>query len=736
MSRLLIVANRLPITVTPTETGVEVQRSMGGLATGLMRPHEQSDGLWIGWSGAPGDLDPARQALLDEELAAMRLVNVPLTADQVTRFYEGFSNGVLWPLFHYLLDQVPLHVSHWDGYVEANEAFADVVAAHYRPGDLIWVHDYQLLLLPGLLRDRLPAAKIGFFLHIPFPTEELFRTLPARDRLLQGMLGADLVGFHTPAYLRHFATSLTDILGHSVEIDRLQVPGREVRLGVFPMGVDAASFAALAADPAVEGEARAIRGDGSVRILVGVDRLDYTKGIPRRLLAYERMLEIHPDLREKVRLVQVAVPSRTNVGAYQDFRSLVDGLVGRINGAFGTPRWVPVHYIFRGLSESDLVALYRAADVMLVTPLRDGMNLVAKEFVASRVDGDGVLVLSEFAGASWELPEALQVNPYDVDGAAEVFYRALGMPREERRARLTPLRTRVQTFDVHRWVASFLEQLSELTPAGPRSGPAAGAAAVHRALTCRLAETDSLLLLLDYDGTLVPFTPTPELARPDRELLALLRALAGRPETEVHVVSGRPQNTLEEWLGDLPIWLHAEHGFVSRDPETREWVPAAELGGSWREPVLGILREITQRTPGSLVEIKAAALAWHYRMADQETGARRANELRLHLNQLLSNQPVEILAGNRVIEIRPYGVHKGRIVPPLGPDRQAATTILAVGDDRTDEDLFGALPPEAITIRVGPGTTRARFRLDGVAAVRRVLHSLLEAGIAAVPDQR
>jgi trehalose 6-phosphate synthase/phosphatase len=730
MSRLLIVANRLPITVSVTNGSVEVARSMGGLATGLMRPHEQSDGLWIGWSGAPEGLAPEQQVRLEEELAAMRLVNVPLTEQQVSRFYEGFSNSVLWPLFHYLLDQIPLHVSDWDGYVEANEAFAEVVASHYRPGDLIWVHDYQLLLLPGMLRERLPNARIGFFLHIPFPSEELFRTLPARDRLLQGMLGADLVGFHTPAYLRHFAISLTDILGHSVEIDRVQVTGREVRLGVFPMGVDAASFTALAADPAVEAEARAIRGDGSVRILVGVDRLDYTKGIPRRLLAYEQMLERHPDLRGKVRLVQVAVPSRTNVGAYQQFRELVDGLVGRINGAFGTPQWVPVHYIFRALSEADLVALYRAADVMLVTPLRDGMNLVAKEFIASRVDGDGVLALSEFAGASWELPEALQLNPYDVDGTAEVFYRALEMPEDERRARLAPLRTRVQIFDVHRWVASFLEQLADVGLGAP-SGPEIGAAALHRALACRLAETEELLLLLDYDGTLVPFTPTPELARPDRELLSLLRALGGRPETQVHVVSGRPQQTLEDWLGDLPIWLHAEHGFVSRDRATGQWVPAAELGAPWREPVLAMLREITQRTPGSLVEIKAAALAWHYRMADPETGARRSNELRLHLNQLLSNQPVEILAGNRVIEIRPYGVHKGRIVPPRSPVRQAATTILAVGDDRTDEDLFGALPPEAITVKVGPGTTKARFRVDGVGAVRRLLHSLLESGIPA-----
>ena len=734
MPRLLIVANRLPVTVRPTEGGVEVQRSTGGLATGLMRPHEQSDGLWIGWSGAD-DLNAEQQAALDGELAAMRLVAVPLSADLVSRFYEGYSNGVLWPLFHYLLDQVPLQVSHWEGYVEANEAFADVVAAHYRPGDLIWVHDYQLFLLPALLRERLPGARIGFFLHIPFPSEELFRTLPSRDRLLRGVLGADLIGFHTPAYLRHFATSLTDILGLVVEIDRVQLPGREVRLGVFPMGVDAAALAAMASDPAIDGEVHAIRGDGSVRILLGVDRLDYTKGIPRRLLAYERMLETHPDLREKVRLVQVAVPSRTKVGAYQDFRALVDGLVGRINGAFGTPRWVPVHYIFRALPEPDLVALFRAADVMLVTPLRDGMNLVAKEFVASRTDGDGVLVLSEFAGAAWELPEALQVNPYDLDGSAEQFYRALTMSREERRARLAPLRTRVHTFDVHRWVDSFVECLTEIAPAEPRLSPTAGAASARRALATRLAETESLLLLLDYDGTLVPFTPTPELARPDAALLGLLRALAARPDTEVHLVSGRPQDVLESWLGDLPVWLHAEHGFVSRDPATRQWVAAGEFGGSWREPVLAMLREITQRTPGSLVEVKAAALAWHYRMADQETGARRANELRLHLNQLLSNQPVEILAGNRVIEIRPYGVHKGRIVPPLSPERLAATAIVAIGDDRTDEDLFGALPPEAITIKVGPGETKARFRVDGVAAARQILQWLVEAGVGAGADR-
>src|SRR5918992_425820 len=291
MSRVLIVANRLPVTVHPNETGVEVQKSSGGLATGLLRPHEQSGGLWIGWPGTNDEeISDEQRAALNQQLADLRLVSVPLTAEQVARYYEGFSNGVLWPLFHYLLDQVPLHVRDWEPYVEVNQRFADVVAEHYETGDLIWVHDYQLLLLPELLRQRLPDARIGFFLHIPFPAEELFRTIPERDQVLEGLLGADLVGFHTPAYLRHFAASLT-LLGLTVDIDRVQLSNREVRLGVFPMGIDADSFGAMAQTPEIEQEVRAIKGDGNQRLLVGVDRLDYTKGIPRRLLAYERMLE-------------------------------------------------------------------------------------------------------------------------------------------------------------------------------------------------------------------------------------------------------------------------------------------------------------------------------------------------------------------------------------------------------------------------------------------------------------
>ena len=464
MSRLLIVSNRLPVTVTMDDGEAHVVPSVGGLATGLRGPHARTGGVWIGWPGQAAPTHPKRRAELTHLLGAHRAAPVWLTQTEVTRFYEEVSNGVVWPLFHYLLDQMPLHVEHWDVYEAANARFADAVVAQYRPGDTIWVHDYQLMRLPALLRARLPDARIGFFLHIPFPSEELFATLPARVSVLHGLLGADLIGFHTAAYARHFAEAVARVLHVPATSDGVVVDGRTVRVGVFPMGVDAAALAASAARPEVDAELAALAPDAAfghdVALFVGVDRLDYTKGIPRRLLAFEQLLVQHPELRERVRLIQVAVPSRTAVRAYQRFRHELDALVGRINGAFGTPRWTPVHYLYRSVPEAQLLALYRAARVMLVTPVRDGMNLVAKEFVACRNDEDGVLVLSEFVGAAAELTDALCVNPYDVDGAAATYYRALTLPREERQRRMRALRTRVQTYDVHAWADSFLQALA------------------------------------------------------------------------------------------------------------------------------------------------------------------------------------------------------------------------------------------------------------------------------------
>ena len=712
--RLLLVSNRLPVVTTVTDRGVRIVPSDGGLVSGLRPQHQRRNGLWIGWPGDLTQCSAEERTTTEDGLAAQRLVPVHLSREQVDSYYHGFCNRVLWPLFHYLIDRVPADAAGWDIYRQVNEAFADVVAANYREGDTIWVHDYQLLLLPSLLRERLPAARIGFFLHIPFPSSEVFRVLPWRREVLHGLLGADLLGFHTFSYMRHFVTSLLHVDGVEADIDRVRVGGREVRLGVFPMGIDAARFAELAGDPVVQAQARAIREDaGGRRIILGVDRLDYTKGIPRRMQAVERLLMREPGLRDRVRYIQIAVPSRGEVDSYQKFKLQVEETVGRINGACGTLHSTPVHYMHQGVSEQELVALYCAADVMLVTPLRDGMNLVAKEFVAARADGDGVLVLSEFAGAAAELEGAVTVNPYDVDAVATSIHDALAMTTEERRARMSRLRARVMQHDVHAWAEAFLCRLDQAGTA-----PVAASIPFESAVLDGADVAAGCRLLLDYDGTLVPLASSPELAVPDDELLEVLARLCAMPNMDVEIVSGRPRQPLQQWLGHLPLTLWAEHGFWRRERREREWVAAGAGRSDWLARLRPILQQFTESTPGASIEEKSAGVAWHFRNVEPEFGARQAHELRMLLGDALSNQPLEVLEGKKVIEIRLRGISKALVVQRR---RLFRGTTIAIGDDRTDEDLFRALPRSAITIAVGRHASSARYAVPDCRRVRAIL---------------
>jgi len=723
-SRLIIVSNRLPITAQISDTGVSLQPASGGLATGLGPWHEASRGLWIGWPGDVSRWSAVQRAELDRQLDERRIVPVHLSREAVERYYEGFANRVLWPLFHYLIDRVPVDAAGWEAYREANEAFADAILREHRAGDTIWVHDYQLMLVPALVRERLPDARIGFFLHIPFPSSEVFRILPWRRQILEGLLGADLVGFHTFAYMRHFLASLLHIEGIEADIDRIRVGDREVRIGVFPMGVDAANFAALARDPEVAAQTHAIRRDaGDRQIVLGIDRLDYTKGIPRRLHAIERVLETQPELADQMRFIQVAVPSRGEVDSYQRFRRQVEESVGHINGTHGTLASTPVHYVHQSIPMQQLVALYCAADVMLVTPLRDGMNLVAKEFVASRVDDDGVLVLSEFAGASAELDGAVMVNPYDVDGVADAIRRSLTMSEKERRARMRSLRHQVMEHDVHAWARTFLARLEAAHPAAVRPAPPEPCLISALADVRRRAH---VRLLLDYDGTLVPLARSPELAAPDAELMSLLRNLSAAPGVTLEIVSGRSRQTLEEWLGELPVGLWAEHGFWHRLNPGEPWIAAAPVKTDWIARIRPILEQFTASTPGSRVEEKSACVAWHYRGAQREFGARQAHELRMLLGDALSNQPLEVLEGNKVIEVRLHGIGKAIVGSGLPTAMEHDSAIVAFGDDATDDELFRVLPADSLTIAVGSRPAYAKFRVEDHRAVRRLLRSLVK----------
>ena len=726
-SRLLIVSNRLPVGARLNEGRVRLSASSGGLATGLRPWHEGSEGRWIGWPGDVSKFGPDQRRDLDRQLDERGIVPVYLSQDDIERYYNGFSNRVLWPLFHYLIDRVPVDATGWEAYNQVNEAFAQAVVHQYRPGDTIWVHDYQLMLLPALLRARLPDARIGFFLHIPFPSSEVFRILPWRRQILTGLLGADLLGFHTFAYMRHFVASLLHVDGVEADIDRVRIGDREVKLGVFPMGIDAARFSELAQDPEVLDEVEAIRRDaGGRHIVLGVDRLDYTKGIPRRLHAVERLLSRKPEMSDSIRYIQVAVPSRSHVDSYQRFKRHVEESVGRINGARGTLRSTPVHYIHRSVSMRQLVALYCAADVMLVTPLRDGMNLVAKEFVASRADEDGVLVLSEFAGASAELDGALVVNPYDVESVCENIERALAMSVGERRSRMKGLRRRVSEHDIHAWAGGFLEQLESARTVRPARSIRPPEPPLASVLT-QLQRSMHLRLLLDYDGTLVPLARSPELAAPDDELMSLLEGLTTAPGITIDIVSGRPRETLEAWLGRLPVSLWAEHGFWHRPAPNEPWEAAATLAPDWMGRVLPILEQFAAATPGAHVETKSASVAWHYRGAQREFGARQAHELRMLLGDALSNQPFEVLEGKKVIEVRLRGVSKAVVAHRIAADDQPQTAVIAIGDDRTDEDLFRALPASSVTVAVGDRPTGTKFRVDDYRAVRQVLRALLTA---------
>jgi len=723
MSRVLIVSNRLPVTVEHEGEEITIRPSVGGLATGLAGVHDGQESLWIGWPGRTEGLDARQRGTLERKLAELRLLPVNLTDEMVEAYYERFSNGVVWPLFHYLLGQMELEVKEWEAYAGANRRFADAVARVWRPGDLIWVHDYQLMALPAMLRERLPGARIGFFLHIPFPAAAVLETLPCREQVLRGLLGADVVGFHTPAYVSHFAASILHLLGLETTVDTVAFDGRDVRLGSFPMGIDPRPWGELARDPEVVELARTHRAGVDGGLFVGIDRLDYTKGIPRRLLAFERLLELHPELRGTVRLIQVAVPSRESVGAYRDWRQQIEALVGRVHGAYATATWSPVHYLHRSLTQREVVALYLAADVMLVTPIRDGMNLVAKEFAAARHDERGVLVLSEFAGAAAELTEAVRVNPYDVGAAAAAYHRALTMPAEEQSRRMRSLRRRVLVHDARAWAESFLAALRDAAPAGLPRGAASEPREIE-ALVGRARDADHLILLLDYDGTLVPFAGRPELAAPDADLLRLLEELSSRPGVAVHLVSGRPRGDLDGWFGNLPIGLHAEHGLWSRlepaSPWRRLWVPTLPQRGRFR----AILDDFADRTPGAVVEEKSEVLAWHWRAADSDFARRQANELRLHLAQISSNVGVEVVAGDRVIELRPHGLHKGAILPMVLDRAPADAFVVALGDDRTDEDLFASLPASAVAVHVGAGSSRAALRLATHVQARELLRAL------------
>ena len=725
MARVIIVSNRLPVSVKKTDGKLEFSQSTGGVATGLASYAENPRNAWIGWPGIPSDdLTESEQKQVKRELAKHNCIPVFMTKKQIDSFYNGYSNTVLWPLFHDLdFKTEGTHDEWWHGYQQVNKMYADLISKEATKNSRIWVHDYQLLLVPQLLQKAHPTASIGFFLHIPFPSPSSFTKLPEAKKLLTGMLGAQLLGFHTHGYVNNYLDTAEALDVGTVGHGQIILGDRSVRVVDFPMGIDVKKYAESAKSATVK---KAIlkyklryRG---MKVIVAVDRLDPSKGLVERLQAYREFLRRNPKLHKKVVLSMVAAPSRTDIDVYRKLGDKLGKLAAEINEEFGTKRWKPIDYMNYSIPFEEVSALMHVADVAFIAPIRDGMNLVAKEYVASR-QKTGVLILSETAGAAQELSEALLVNPARPASVVKALEQSLTMPKRELKKRFSAMKQKLAGNTVHNWANTFMNTLQKPVPSPEALLRTANVNGKNKSLiTQQYSLTSKRLILLDYDGTLKAHTGNYDSAAPPKQVVSLLKRLAKDDRNEVVVVSGRDSSDLEAWFGDLPISLVAEHGALSKAAGNKHWKQAVNSGRRWKKVLLPVLETYTARTPKARIEEKQYSLVWHYRQSPAFAAQKNLQILQRVLRPLASQFGLALFNGSKILEIKDPGINKGNAVHRW--IKHEHDFVLVMGDDFTDEDMFAAAPPSAVTIKVGRGKTLANYRVQNVSEVLDLLQSL------------
>ncbi|TPX37644.1 alpha,alpha-trehalose-phosphate synthase (UDP-forming) [Synchytrium microbalum] len=766
--RLIIISNRLPITMTKTaETGrYQMSMSSGGLVSALSGLKKETSFIWMGWPG-PGITREEREPIREQLMQQHRCVPVFLDDEIADKHYNGFSNSILWPLFHYHPGEISFNEDHWEAYQAANQKFAQEIAKIVQDGDLVWIHDYHLMLVPQLLRQLISSkkgVKIGFFLHTPFPSSEVYRILPVRKQVLLGVLSSDLIGFHTYDYARHFLSSCTRILGLHTAPNGVDFEGRQVHVGTFPIGIDPEKFAEGLQNPKVQARIALLQEKfRGVKLLVGVDRLDYIKGVPQKLHALELFLANHPEWSEKVVLVQVAVPSRQDVEEYQHLQTVVNELVGRINGRFGTVEFTPIHFMHKSISFEELTALYAVADACIVSSTRDGMNLVSYEYICCQEQKNGVLILSEFAGAAQSLNGSIIVNPWNTEEMAQAILDAVTMKDEARKSNHQKLWKYVQKYTAAFWGFNFVQELRRISEEY-QSRMNLPRLTIDIVTERFRASHRKKIIFLDYDGTLTTAHKLPEFAKPSSSILDTLTKLGSHPDVYVYILSGRSRLHLDRWFADTGVGLSAEHGCFYRHPNkpglefeeldsagspnmSGSSVPSPSLrevaarrrqdgwyalvdsvDPSWRETIRPLFKHYTERTPGSFIEEKEVNITWHYRNTDPEFGTWQAAELQVNLEKILSHMAVSIILGNKTLELRPASVDKATAARAIlrdlnGYDSSDVDFILCIGDGKTDEVVFANLRehPQAITATVGKKETEAKFYLEDVSSVSSIL---------------
>lgn len=731
MSRLIIISNRLPFSLDKRGGEVKIRQSSGGLVSALKGYFEQSNAkrtefsekIWVGsCEFSENDWNENKDKVKSADFS---IEPVFIENELYSDYYNGFSNSTIWPLFHYFPSLAQYEKQYFEAWYKVNEMFAGIINKIIKPGDVIWIHDYQLMILPQMLRKANPAATIGFFLHIPFPSYEIFRLLPGKwkKQILEGLLGADLVGFHTYEYARYFINSAKMVLGLENQYSLLQFENRLIRADLFPIGIDFNKFKKASADKEVVAYKNdLLQNFKDKKIIFSVDRLDYTKGLNYRLQGYENFLERYPEWLEKVIFILNIVPSRDNIAAYNDKKRMIEEKVSEINGKYSTIHWQPLIYRYNHLPFNELCGLYLAADIALITPLRDGMNLVAKEFIAGSKEG-GVLILSELTGAASELNDALLVNPTDTEEMGNTIALALTMPLKEQKLRLQTMQKRLSDYDVVQWVNDFLDQLSRIKKDQEKLQVKLLDSNAIEKIKGSYFKAGKRCILLDYDGTLTPLTKLPSEASPSKELIKFLEELAADKKNEVVVISGRDADTLQKWLGNLRINFIAEHGAFIRYTDG-EWESQTNVSSEWKEEIRPMLQAYVFRCPGSHIEEKQSTITWHYRNAHPDLGFLRSRELLNNLSQLTANSPLQVIDGNKVLEVRLTGMDKGmtalKVVNKVVPD-----FTLCIGDDTTDEDMFTALQSKAFTIKIGNGSTAANYNIPSQKEVLPFLQEII-----------
>jgi trehalose 6-phosphate synthase/phosphatase len=730
--KLFIVSNRLPVSIEEKNGNYIVNKSPGGLVSGISSyldsmnssSLDRSNYNWIGWPGM-SFLDK-KQDYINSILSEKSLIPVFLNEKIMDKFYFGFCNKTIWPLFHYFPSYTIYNNEMWEIYKDVNEKFSEIVCNHISESDTIWIHDYHLMLLPSMIRKKISNAKIGFFLHIPFPHYEIFRFLPPiwREEILRGLLGSDLIGFHTNDYTRYFLGAVLRLLGYNNELGEILNGERLIKVDTFPMGIDFNSFDSISKSSDIIKEYESLKKNyHNQKIILSIDRLDYSKGILNRLQGFHHFLENNPDWRGKVTMFAVTVPSRIGAERYNQMKKEIDETIGRINGIYGTLQWIPIVYQFKSFGKEILSVLYKISDVALITPLRDGMNLIAKEYIASRSDNTGVLILSEMAGASKEMIEAITVNPNHIENISDAIKEALEMDKREQIRRNIELRKRLQKNDVIKWANNFLISLYNIKSKQTTFDKKYLDENIKKKLIKDFKNAKNKIIFLDYDGTLVPFFDNPEDSFPDKDLKILLHKLSTYKGVHLVIISGRDYKTLDEWLWETGASLVAEHGTWIKK-RSKKWKLSHKMNSSWKVKIIPYLEKYSSLLAGTFYEEKSYSLVWHFRKADKLHSERIANELVDNLIEITASMNLQVLRGNNTIEIRNVDINKGTAVKDFNLEENY-DFILSIGDDWTDEDMFKALPYNAYSIKVGMSKSYSKYNLLNYIEVRDLLKELV-----------